>query len=1177
MDKLNRDQEPSRRPGPNENVPSPVRATSVLLKPITRALALSAALAVTLAVHCIVAQTITGTIRGSVTGPSGTAVVNAIVTATNVATGVQIKTASDRSGFYNFQFLPIGTYTITATAPGFKTESAGPLNLEIDQIAQLNIKLHLGPVFATVSVSAEASALLQTQNPTLGTTVTSNTIENLPLSGLDFQTAGMFVPGAVNPTFDLMGGPASYERDTSSVTVPSFNGNRQQGNSYILDGVEINETLNNLVGYNPAPEALQEMRVITGNADAEYGDVNGAEMIMVTKGGTNHFHGSLYEYFEDQNLAANSWSNNYAGLPKGIFHQNQFGAAAGGPILKNKLFIFGDYLGTRNVSAGKSSASVATAKMRTCTPYNGVATCDFSEFLTVNGIQLYNPAVSSTNPTGGYANASPYPDDHIPLNNPVAAYLFAHPDVYPMPNHDPSPGTVDSNNFQAATKTVRHNNQGDVRVDYAIGDKDSLMFRYSDGDAYDLTPETVLPVMFPASNDYPFHSGVVNWVHIFSPSLVNQGRAGMSRIEWYTGAPTDLSGKFGMSGDRNLGIPFNQPFPGFSLINVSSPENNVGTAAVVTHFVDNDFNYGDDLIWEHGKHITKFGVQITRYQQNTYYAGNAGAMGQFLYGGYYTRNPNVSGASGYGFADFVLNQAFESEVGGIAGPTGQRQYRDAYYVQDDWNVLPHLTLNLGMRYGYDQPIYEVNNKELNVNIAAASSCTSADAASNPCLEFAGQNGNSRALYDPYYDEWMPRIGFAWQFDPNVVLRGGYGITDWLEGTGANLRMTQNAPFLAQFVDAPATPTNTSAGNPLSVTSGFADGGSASQTQYNAWARNLRPTAVQQFNLTMQYLINNSTTAQLGYVGEIGQRLIVPASPNQWTTPGVPASAPFYNLVGPSGYVVLTESEGVENYNAMQAVLRRRESEGLEFTLNYTWSKSLTNNPGFYGVPGVDDNSVYWQDFTHPEADYGPSGYDTRQALNGTAVWQLPFGRGERFGGNWGRALDESLGGWKLSGDVVLYSGFPITMTSPNNADFHSRSARSNQYRPLRIVHRSVRHWFGTDPSANPCTGPDNGACAYGEEQVGQFGTAYVNTERAPGYRVIDLSLFKSFSTVESQTLTFRVDAFNVGNIASYSAPAFVSSANGVQSANWPDNSVEGRITSTLSPARQLQLSLVYRF
>lgn len=1136
------------------------------------------------------AQTITGSLRGSVTDSSAAVISGAKVTATNAATGVMSSTTSDRSGLYNFQFLPIGTYTVTAAAPGFGTVKVGPLTLEIDQILQVNLKLEVGAVSTTVNVSADASTILQTQNSTLGTTVTSNTIENLPLSGLNFLTVGVFVPGAVIPQYQYEGSNFGFERDTDPRVEPSFNGNRQQVNNYLLDGVEINEPTNNDVGYNPAPESIQEMRTITANADAEYGNVNGGEFVMVTKGGTNQYHGSAYWYYENQYLTANTWSNKFNGLPRGVFHQSQFGATMGGPAIKNKLFFFGDFLGTQNISAGIGAASVATQKMRTCTPDGGVTTCDFSELLSgannVAPVQLYNPAVSAANTTGGYTSATPYANNQIPLTNPVWAYLIQHPEVYPLPNHAAVNKTVDGSNYQAPTAGVIRNNQGDLRVDWTVNTKDSLMVRYSRGDAYDFAPKVVLPITFPASNDYPFNSGVVNWVRTFSPSLVNQARAGYSRIQWFNGVPTDPTGKFGLSGDQTVGIPVKQAYPGFAQINLSSTETNLGTAGIVQDFLDNIFNYGDDLIWQHGKHVTKLGVQIARYQENYYYAGNYGALGQFIYNGQFTQNTTVSGAKGYGFADFVLDQASSVDVGGVAGPVGQRQYHDAYYVQDDWKVSPTLTLNLGVRYGYDQPWYEVNNKEVNVDISKAAQCTAANNTTNPCLLFAGQNGASRALYSPYYNEWMPRFGFAWQVDPKIVLRGGYGITDYLEGSGVNLRPTLNPPFFPQFVNTPPTPSKISAGTPLSVTTGFSNGGQAPITQYNAWDKNLRPTAVQQFNLTGQYLLTNNTTAQLSYVGERGQRLIVPVALNQYTqayggtvSKIPPSIVPFYSLVGGGGNVVLTVSEGVENYNAMQATLRQHQSGGLEYTLNYTWSRSMTNNPGFFGISGVNTASAYWQDATNPKADYGPSGFDVRQTLNGTAVWQLPFGKGRKFGRSWNRVLDETIGGWRLSGDTILHTGFPTNMTGSNNGGFHAKTARANQYRPLMVKNQSVQHWFGTDPSANPCTGPDNGVCAYGSEQFGQFGNARVNNgPRAPGYRIVDLSLFKSFPTYESQSLTFRVDAFNVGNIASYAAPSFVSAANGVSAASWAaGNSVEGEITGTLSPARQLQLSLLYRF
>jgi len=342
------------------------------------------------------AQTVTGSIRGTIVDQSGAAIADAKITARNVGTGVVTTTTTDRSGTYNIQVLHIGTYVVSATKPGFSVTSNRPFTLEIDQIAKIDMKLQVGEVTTTVDVAADSGSVLQTEDSTLGTTITANILESMPLSGQNFSSATLFVPGAVAPQYALFGGSNGTGRDISASTLPSFNGNRQQTNNYILDGADINETINNVVGYNPAPEALQEIRVITGNANAEYGNVNGGEVLMVTKGGTNRFHGSLYSYYENQDLTANLWSNNYNHLPKGVFHQNQFGATFGGPVYKNKLFFFVDYEGYRNTAAGTSTASVPTARMRTG---------DFSELLGVNStvttpIQLFNTQSGLTHPKG---------------------------------------------------------------------------------------------------------------------------------------------------------------------------------------------------------------------------------------------------------------------------------------------------------------------------------------------------------------------------------------------------------------------------------------------------------------------------------------------------------------------------------------------------------------------------------------------------------------------------------------------------------------------------------------------------------------------------------------------------------------------------------------------------------
>lgn len=1121
------------------------------------------------------AQTITGTIRGTVTDPAGAVVPGAHVTATGVATGVKTSTVTNQAGNYNIQFLPIGLYTVTVSAPGFRTTSIAAFQLEIDQIAKVDARLQVGSASTTVTISSDTSALMQTQDATLQTTMSATSLSTLPLNGLNFQTATLYVPGSVNPTMAEMGGQDGNERDVDWYDLPSFNGNRGQTNNYVLDGVEMNETINNLAAYNPAPDAIQEMQVITGNANAEYGNVNGGEVLVVTKSGTNHYHGSAYDYFQNNNMAATSWANSFAGVPSTPFTQNQFGATFGGPILRNKLFFFGDYEGFRYHTGGLGYASVATPAMRSG---------DFSELLAseYGDVQLYN------NQNGaGYSNATMYSNNQIPVVSPVAKYLFAHPNVYPLPNKAPVAGTLDEDNYVGPTKGHTVNNQGDVRVDYTIDPSDTLMGRYTYGDAYDFTSQSVLPTDFSPLNDYPFESFVTNWVHTFSPSIINEFRAGVSRTVVDSGVPNDTTGLFGTNGDNTVGLPFSgQVFPGFSQMEFAGVESNIGTTAIVTEFHENNFFYGDDFTWQHGTHTTKFGAQIMRYQQNTYYSGNSGALGGFYYSGQYTAN-GLAGSPGYSFADFVLDQGASAAVGGVSGDNGQRQYRNAYYVQDDWRVRHNLTLNLGLRYAHDQPIYEVNNKEASVDLSNMNDITAAG------IEFAGKNGNSRALYQPYYLEFMPRFGFAWQASPRFVLRGGYGMTDDLEGTGLNWRMTMNAPFQGSFVASPTAPTATSSGlAPLPVENGFSLGPNAlsvSYFNYQAWDPHLKPALIQQFNLTWQVMIDSNTTAQLGYVGELGQHLVIPEEADQFFTPasGVLADgdcsgtiappAPACGLVGNEGNLQVTESEAYSNYNAMQATLRHRMSSGLEYTFNYTWAKAMTNNAGFYGVGGVAESSSFLQDFRNPHGDYGPAGQDARNAFNGYATYALPFGRGMRFGSNINRGLDEAIGGWKVSTGVVMYSGFPLTMYSYEDYYVNSWAAHAIHFRHMGIQHRTVQNWFGTSPSAQPCIHFDNngntiddGTCAYGVESFNSFGNAQNGSERAPGFRQVDLSGFKTFKIAESQTLELRGDAFNALNIASYGPPD-----SQLEYAAYPG--IFGQITGTNSSQRIMQVSMHYRF
>lgn len=393
-------------------------------------------------------------------------------------------------------------------------------------------------------------------------------------------------------------------------------------------------------------------------------------------------------------------------------------------------------------------------------------------------------------------------------------------------------------------------------------------------------------------DDCPFYMGVIDWVHTFSPSLVNEARAGYSRVVQSVGDVSDPTGLFGKNGDATVGIPLsNQAIVGFTLMSIGDSENSsFGVSNTAGQIVtDNNFDYGDNLTWVHGHHITKFGAQFVRYQENYFNPSNLGGLlGVFSYTGAYTAAKSSVGDS---YADFELDQAQSAAVSGQSGPFGQRQWRNAVYIQDDWKLLPNLTVNLGLRYGYDQPTYEVNDKMVSVDLQKAY-VAPLNTPATSLLKFAGKNGNSRALVNPYYEQFMPRVGFALQLNPRMVVRGGYSITDDMEGTGNGLRMTQNSPFLPSFTNNATNPSPTSGGNPLQVGNGFTSTvpTPGNGTQYDVWDPNFRPAAVQQFNFTTQFLLSSRTSAQLGYVGEVGQHLAVPVLANQYIAP-VPASCP----------------------------------------------------------------------------------------------------------------------------------------------------------------------------------------------------------------------------------------------------------------------------------------------
>jgi hypothetical protein len=1137
------------------------------------------AMAALLCTPSLLAQTVTGTITGIVTDASGAVVSGAKVVARNTNTSVDSAVTTNAAGLYRIQFLPIGPYEVTVDAKGFNKETIPAFQLEVLQTASFNVKLSVGSSAEVVNVS-EAAPILNTDNPTLSGTFTANTIQNFPLNGLDFSALTLYVPGSVSTVGTS--GTTGIERSLFYTDSVNSNGNRAQANNYTLDGIDLNESFNNLIAYSPAPESLQELKVITANSPADYGNVNGAGVVSVLKSGTNQFHGSAYGYVQDSKTNANSWTNNHASpiLPINPFTQSQFGGTFGGPIKRDKLFFFVDYLGSRLHRGGISQASVFTQDMR-----NG----NFSALLANGNKQLYDPQNNFAEFAG---------DQNVPIRNPVAAYLFAHPALYPLPNATPSDGII-NNDLQGPSRTYQANNQGDIKIEYDPRSSDKITGFFSISTAYDGST-SVLPISFPGASVYPSKVTGANWVHIFSPAIVNSARIGYTRVDWNKGLPIDTTGVFGTNGNAVVGITFpNQAYQGFTA--QGSTGNDAGFSTLGNNasnngsLVDNTYSYIDNLTWQRGRHTLSMGVQAIRYQNNYPTSNNNGFLGSLGYTGNFTSNPSPTapdGLGGYSGADFVLDRVSSASATLASVNVGQRQWRAAGYINDDFKALPNLTVNIGLRYEYDQPWVESNDKTGNIDIAtgqviyAGHIPVGAPVGSGLC--------SNRACYDANYRQFTPRLGFAYQANDRFVVRGGYGATSFFEGNSSNQRLTSITPFIQAVNVSVVGPTPGNPSTPRTAEQGFTGGTVAFGGTFNVYPQDIQPAYVQEWNLTLEYAVSHTLSLQVGYVGEQGQHIEDYGNLNQYLVNGDPTSAPYYNnpyigvnAIDPSvsigdNSLLITESRASSNYQALQTVLRQRTSHGLEFTLNYTYAKALTNSAGNFPV-NTSGASNYgqgaFQNYYDSAADWGPAAYDVKHNVSGTGVYALPFGQGKEFLSGINRWADEAIGGWKLSVAGVVYSGFPETTNGPGNNSNSDGNSRPNQYRKLKIVHRSIDNWFGTDPSAIPCTTPgvDNGLCAFGVPAPNTFGTARNGNTRGPGYLNVDMSAFKDFHTFREQTLGFRFDAFNAFNIASYGNP----DTNINDGANFGNISNQGTANgipqAVRSVERHLQFSANYRF
>ncbi len=1084
----------------------------------------------------VFAQQVTATVTGQVSDASGGAVANARVTATDVARGTEYTATTNSEGYYRIVQVNVGTYNLKVESKGFQSAQQSNVTLQLNQVAKLDFTLQVGNVATAIEVTG-APPELQTEATQLGQVIDERTNTTLPLATRNYVQLTLLAAGSVHPD------PSSFTngQTTASSGRPYVNGNREQQNNFMLDGMDNNQVSDNLVGYAPSIDAIQEFNEITQNAPADFGNFMGGIISTSIKSGTNQYHGDLFEFIRNDKLNANQWSNNFNGASRALLRWNEFGGTFGGPIIHDKLFFFGDYQGQRF----DTPTSVGATSLMTPQERLG----NFSQLLTqANPSQLYNPNLVA----GG--QRAPYAGNIIPgaQLNPVSVKIVNNA-AYPVPT-----GSTLTNNYLYSSHTYINGDQGDVKVDYNMTDKDRIFGRYSQSSITNPNTNNV-PIFYDSFANYPTHNGVMDWTRTISPSIVNEARFGVNYVFVNNGAA--INGASGLAQTVGmLDIPSNfLPALNFS----GGYAHNLGNSDGYQLFADAVIQYEDTVHVSKGSHNMNFGFEGWRQRIDTFYSGNNGRAGTFTFDGRYTAGPNqnaVAGAgSGQAEADFMLGLPSEIGSGVNGGTWGQRANVFAIFGTDTWRVSKNLTLNLGLRWELHTPWIEVHNRETNFGLLSG---TPYIAGNGSC-----PYNNCQALYNSYngITNFQPRLGLAWTPMKDTVIRASYTLSSYLEGTGTNLRPTINPPFAhendANYTSMPYPGSTIDQG--FSTLQGTAANPYAGAL-LRVWDPNVRPALSNQWNLSVQHQFLGATTLQVAYVGQKSTHLMVPMpyAQLQLGANGVVTPSPYLagnpQLAGDQ--ISGTASNGNQSYNALQVVLKKSLSSGLEYSVAYTYSKCMTDSSGYYGSWGgqATPTSPYFQNLYDQKAEWGPCYYDAGQILTSYATYDLPFGRGRKFGNGMNKVADAIVGGWQVNGILSLHGGFPLTISGPDASGTNSRGARANCLSPVDIL--------GTQNATAADGGGYQwfGASAFGPAAPGTFGSCGVATVRGPGLHTLDMSVSKFFPITEHQKIEFRSEFMNITNTPILNSP------------NAGLGSTLGLLNSSQG-ARQIQFALKYLF
>jgi outer membrane receptor protein involved in Fe transport len=1053
----------------------------------------------------LAAQSTTGSIGGRVADSAGAVIPGADVTITNVEKGIRTIVQTNRAGEYDALALPPGMYSVSISKTGFKVENVAVLKLDIDQRARIDVKLSAGNVDQTVSVT-DSEPLLQLQGAETGQVIGQQMIVDLPLEGRDFLNLALLVPGV------MPGGGGSGQNNNLSIS-----GQREQGNSVQLNGVEVQSNRNNDTGLRPSVDAMQEFKVLTSAYAPEFGRASGGVILLETKAGTNNYHGDLYEFFRPNNTAANPAITGPGIEP--VLKQHNFGGTIGGPIIKDKAFLFLSYEGVREVTHYTYLNIVPPSQQINYLADGDVDLSALTDPLSGEQDPIFNPFFYETN-----FYAQQFPNNVIPaaLVSPAGKQILQK--LFP-----PAQNGSYFTNYTTIQPFDYQQNTGNARFDYTFSQKDRAYVTYDIFQSNEYTGDPFngnIPITGGGGGDSGnreyAESDTVGAIydHVFSPNLLNEVRASYYMTPYHQNSlvdGTNLATQFGIA---NANIPgFPQTY-GFPQIQFESGDITGGSTFEPLDFRDHNIQLVDQVSWLRGHHDFKFGYEYRLLQSTPdfslfpvpyeYFGGPYSAFTSDPTYSFY--NPSAYYATGGNeLADLLLGLPYVVEQGLQLTKAHTKANEQTFYVQDYWQITPHLNITYGVRYEYLQPYVEKNNNAANFDPATLS------------MLIAGRGGNSRSLVNSDKNNFSPRLGINYEVNPKTSIRAGYGIFYSPENDAKEDLLTKNYPFfveqefvnynyyLSYFLDQGVARPTSIAIPPGASSVSLTTGATANQTVYYEQP-NARTAYTENYNLTIQRLLSRSMSLDVSYVGAESKKL-----------PYAVGNLNYKGAISPLIGVVqgLTQA-GFGNYNALQVKFQRQFSAGVSVLAAYTWSKTMDNGPGPFDIGA----GTYPQNPYDLKAEYAPANYDRRHVFVGSALIELPVGRGKWLLPNAGGVTQALLGDWQLNTVTQLQTGTPV------NIYFSNSALGAATIRPDIVLN----HGAPIDPNNGPKTVFKWFNTAAFTAPKGTYGTAPRNAVYGPGFTNADISLLKNFSLPKEMKFQLRFEAFNALNIAHYAQP-----------------------------------------